>query len=332
MPGRRGLFGAAGLTATVAIVSGLLMTLPSHPVTPTPTGSVYTIDWNRVVTLPVTSLDFGPYFLTLDNTLLMAGTVNTTTTVGSATQITSTTTVWASTDGATWTQKSNAGSFGIEGRRFVAQGISDDGQGGLIVIGNSLGQSPTDVVASAWHSKDGGQWTQMQVDSAKGQEMAAGVASGNGVAVAAGNGVAWLSTDGLSWSPQALPGAAAQGGSYAPRIVASWNGGFVIIGLWIGSGPTRSTAWYSSTGRDWVQSATSMTGFLASGASSINGRVVVVGSDLGDASPGLAASWSTTDGNTWTESTAPTDLSNVAIDGVAHVGSSLVAFGAPTGA
>ena len=331
-PGRRGLFGAAGLTATVAIVSALLITLPSHPVAPTPTGSVYTINWNRAVALPVTSLDFGPYFVSLDKTLLMAGTVNTTTTVGSVTQVISTTTVWSSTDGATWTQKSQAGSFGIEGRRFVAQGISDDGQGGLVVIGNSLGQSPTDVAAAAWHSKDGGAWTPMQVDSGKGQEMAAGVASGNGVAVAAGNGVAWLSADGLSWSPQALPGAAAQGGSYAPRVVASWNGGFVIVGLWIGSGPTRSTAWYSSTGRDWAQSATALTGFLASGASSINGRVVVVGSDLGDASPGLAAAWSTTDGNTWTESTAPTDLSTVALDGVARVGSSLVAFGAPAGA
>jgi hypothetical protein len=330
-PGRRGVFGAAGLTATVAIVSLLLMALPSHPIAPAPTGSVYTVDWNRQVKLPVASLDFGPYFDTLDNTLLMVGTVNTTTTAGSVTQVSSTTTVWSSTDGATWTQKSDGGAFGMDGRRFVAQGISDDGQGGLVVIGNSLGQSPTDVAATAWHSKDGGAWTQMQVDSGQGQEMAAGVASGNGVAVAAGNGVAWLCADGLSWSAHALPGAAAQGGSYTPRIVASWNGGFVIIGLWIGTGPTRSKAWYSTTGRDWTQSATPLTGFLASGASSIGGRVVVVGSDLGEASPGLAASWSTSDGNKWTESTAPTDLSNVAIDGVARVGSSLVGFGAPSG-
>jgi hypothetical protein len=329
--GKRAIVGAAGVTGIVAIVSALLVTLPNHPVAPTPTGSVYIINWNRPVTLPVTSLDFGPYFDTLDNTLLMVGTVNATSTVGSATSVSSTTTVWASSDGATWTQRSDSGSFSVEGRRFVAQGISDDGQGGLVVIGNSLGQAPTDVAAAAWHSTDGAAWTQMQVDSGKGQEMAAGVAAGNGVAVAAGNGVAWLSTDGLSWSPQALPGAAAPGGSYAPRVVASFKGGFVIVGLWIGSGPTRSTAWYSSTGRDWTQSATSLAGFLASGAASINGRVVVVGSDLGDTSPGLAASWSTTDGNTWTESTAPTDLSTVALDGVARVGSSLVAFGSPSG-
>jgi len=331
-PSRRGIFGIAGITATVAIVSALLVALPNLPGTTTASGSVYSINWTGPVTLPVTSLDFGPYFVSLDGTLLMVGTVNTTTTVGSSTFVSSTTTVWASTDGTTWTQRSHPGSFGMDGRRFVAQGISDDGQGGLVVIGNSLGAAPTDVAATAWHSKDGGQWTQMQVDSGGGQEMAAGVASGNGVAVAAGNGVAWLCDDGQTWTPEALPGMTAEGGSYTPSVVTSWDGGFAIVGLWIGSGPTRSAVWYSYDGRNWAQARTQMTGFLAAGAASIGGRAVLVGSDLGDASPGLAASWSSSDGNVWTESTAPTDLSTVALDGVAGVGNSLVAFGSPAGA
>jgi hypothetical protein len=328
-PSMRGLFGLAGLTATFGIVTALLVTLPNHPSTANPTGSVYNIDWHAGAKLPVNSLDFGPYFTGVDNGLLMVGTVNTTTTVNSKPTVTSVTTVWTTTDGSAWTQRSDSGAFNIDGRRFVAQGISDDGLGGLIVIGNSLGGSPTDVIASAWHSKDGGAWTPMQVDSSAGQEMAAGVVSRPGAAVAAGNGVAWLCTDGRVWSPQVLPGAATAGGSYTPSVVGSWNGGFVIIGLWIGNGTAHSTAWYSSTGRDWTQAKTSLGGFLAAGVAGVGGKIVAVGSDLGDASPGLAASWSSSDGQTWTESTAPTDLSTVALDGVSRVGHSLVAFGAP---
>ena len=331
-PNKRGMFGLAGLTATVGIVTALLVTLPSQPSTATPTGSVYSINWHGSTNLPVAKLDFGPFFTPMDNGLLMAGTVNTTTTNNGVQTVSSVTTVWSTTDGVTWNQRSDSGAFGIDGRRFVAQGICDDGQGGLVVIGNSLGKSPTDVTASAWHSKDGGAWTPMQVDSSAGQEMAAGVASRPGMAVAAGNGVAWLTTDGRAWSPEVLPGAVTDGGSYTPSIVGSWDGGFVIVGLWIGTGTAHSTAWYSTTGRDWTQSSTPLNGFLADGVASVGGRIVVVGSDLGDASPGLAASWSSTDGNNWTESTAPTDVSSVALDGVAKVGHSLLAFGAPAAA
>ena len=99
-------------------------------------------------------MDFGPYFTTLDNELLMLGTVT-------RRRRRHSTTVWATSDGSTWTQRSDSGSFAIDGRRFVAQGLSDDGQGGLVVVGNSLGSSPTDVVASAWHSLDGSAWTPM---------------------------------------------------------------------------------------------------------------------------------------------------------------------------
>jgi hypothetical protein len=134
-PSMRGFFGFAGLTATFGIVTALIVTLPSHPPTPTPTGSVYGITWHQAGQPPVPKLDFGPYFTTLDQDLLMVGTVNTTT----SNVVSSATTVWATADGSSWTQKSSPESFAIGGRRFVAQGLSDDGQGGLVVVGNSLG-------------------------------------------------------------------------------------------------------------------------------------------------------------------------------------------------
>jgi len=316
-PSIRGIFGIAGLTATVAVVTALMVTLPSQPLTPAPTGSVYGINWQKAGPAPVARMDFGPYFTTLDNDLLMVGTTG------------STTTVWATSNGSIWTQRSNSGSFSIDGRRFVSQGFSDDGQGGLVVVGNSIGSSPTDVVASAWSSLDGTAWTPMSVEAGTGQEMVAGAASGSGAVVTAGNGVAWLSTDGRTWSAQVLPGASTKAGAYTPRAVGSWAGGFVIVGLWDGSGPTRSAAWYSATGRDWKQATTSLAGFDARGIAAVGARIVVVGDDLSEAAPALAASWSSIDGNTWTESTAPTDQSTVGLDGVAAVDGALLAFGAP---
>ncbi|MGA2514204.1 MAG: hypothetical protein ABSG37_11380 [Candidatus Limnocylindrales bacterium] len=302
--------------ATVAVVAALLATLPNQPTAAAPTGSVYGINWQKPATPPTTRLDFGPYFTTFDSELLMVGTAG------------STTSVWATTDGSTWSKLSGSSAFAVGGRRFVAQGFSDDGQGGLVVIGNSLGSSPTDVIATAWHSRDGSAWTPMQVASGAGQEMIGGVASRPGEAVAAGNGVAWLSTDGLTWSPQILPDASTASGTYTPRAVGSWDGGFVIIGLSSDTKTTHSAAWYSSTGRDWKLAGTSLDGFDVRGIAGLNGRIVAVGIDLSPTAPGLAASWSSTDGNTWTKSTAPTDLPSVALDGVANVGGSLIAFGA----
>jgi hypothetical protein len=335
-PTMRGIVGFAGMTATFAVVTALLVTLPSHPAAPTGTGSIYGINWHGTVKAPAAKLDFGPYFTTLDTELLMLGTTISTTTAASAASSSagaaaavSTTTVWSSTDGTTWTQLSAPGAFGIDGRRFVAQGISDDGQGGLVVIGNNLGSSPTDVIATAWHSRDGRAWTLMQVDSGGGQEMIAGVASRPGAVVAAGNGVAWLSTDGSTWTAQVLPGAVTASSTFTPRAVGSWDGGFVIVGLSNGAKTTTSAVWYSSTGRDWKQAATSLAGFDVRGIAALGDTIVAVGIDLSDNAPALAASWFSTDGATWVKSTAPTDLATVALDGVAAMGGSLIAFGAP---
>jgi hypothetical protein len=320
-PTLKGMFAFAGMAATVAVVAALLLTLPTNPAVPSASGSIYGVTWQAAVKAPTSKIDFGPYFTTYGPDILMLGTVLTTSG--------STTTVWASTDAVSWTQRSGSGSFDVGGnRRFVAQGISDDGGGGLVAVGNSLGSSPTDVVAMAWHSRDGSTWTSMPVDSASGQEMIGGVAARPGVAVAAGNGVAWLSTDARTWSPQLLPSAA----NYTLKAVSAWEGGFVIVGLWNGTGPSRSSgsaAWYSATGRDWAKAATSLDGFDARGIAGANGHIVAVGTDTSDTAPGLAASWSSSNGNTWTKSTAFSEDTTVAMDGVIAVNGTFLAWGAP---
>jgi hypothetical protein len=317
--------GFAGLTATVAIVTALIVTLPNQPLVAAPTGSVYGVNWHKVTAAPAPRLDFGPYFTHLESELLMVGTVSSTTN----NVVSSVTTVWSTADGTAWSQKSVADSFTASGRRFVAQGVSDDGQGGLVVVGNSLGSSPTDVTASAWHSRDGATWTPMAVDNATGQEMVAGVASQGGTVVTAGNGVAWVSTAGSPWGAQVLPGASTPAGSYTPRAVGSWSGGFAIIGLWTGSGPTRSAAWYSADGHNWKLAATSLAGFDLHGLTAVGSRIVAIGNDLSDAAPGLAVTWSSADGNTWTKVTPPSDQPTIGLDGGANVNGTLLAFGAP---
>jgi hypothetical protein len=316
-PSLRSLMAYASITATFGLVTALIVTLPSHPTVSLSSGSVYGVNWSAAVKPPFAKVDFGPYFVTVDADLLMVDTTG------------QSTIVWETKDGSSWSQKSASGAFGIDGRRFVVQGFSDDGQGGLVVVGNSVGSKPADVAASAWHSQDGVSWAPMDVQAGGNQEMIGGVAAKPGAAVAAGNGVAWFSGDGRSWSAEALPGASAQGGSYTPRVVGSWNSGFVIIGLWSGTGATRSTAWYSATGRDWHQATTSLDGFDARGIASLNGKIVAGGIDLSSSAPGLAASWASDDGITWTKATAPSDIATISMDGIIEVGGSLVAYGAP---
>jgi hypothetical protein len=318
-PSLRSAFAMVGVGAVIVLVVGMLVALPttSPAVIPTGTGSIYGVTWNGVVKAPTDRIDFGPYFTTYGQDLLMLGTTGTTTTV------------WASQDGTSWSQRSGAGAFDQSGRRFVAQGISEDGAGGLVVVGNSLGSGPTDVAAVAWHSRDGATWTSMAVDGSSGQEMIGGVAAKPGVAVSAGNGIAWLSTDARTWSPQILPGAA----NYTLKAVTSWDGGFAIIGLWSGgSTGTRnagSSAWFSATGRDWAKASTSLDGFDARGIAGANDRIVAVGTDTSPNSPGLACSWMTTDGDTWVKATPLSDDQTVALDGVVAVNGTFMAWGAP---
>jgi hypothetical protein len=315
LPSIRIVFGVTGIVATVAVVASLLMTLPNNPAAPAATGSVYRINWRSATKPPDIKFDFGPYFTSFGDRLLMLGTKGSTTT-------SSTTTVWSSDDGSTWSQVSGPGAFEMSGRRFAAQGFSDDGTGGLVVVGNSFGSSPTDVAATAWRSRDGKTWVPAQVDSSAGQEMIGGATTNSGAVVTAGNGVVWFSPDGQRWTPTVLPGAQ----NYIPRAVGSWDGGFAIVELWNGNGPRHSSVWYSTTGQDWSQGAT-LDGFDARGIAGLGGRIVAVGSDTGATAEGLAVSWTSTDGKTWAKATAPSEQPQTAMDGVTAVDGSFVAVG-----
>lgn len=315
LPSLRIVFGLTGVVATVAVVASLLMTLPNNPAAPASTGSVYHITWRSATKPPDIKFDFGPYFTSFGDRLLMLGTKGSTTT-------SATTTVWSSDDGSTWSQVSGADAFEISGRRFAAQGLSDDGNGGLVVVGNSFGSSPTDVAATAWRSRDGKTWVPAQVDSGAGQEMIGGATTNSEAVVTAGNGVVWFSPDGQRWTASVLPGAQ----NYIPRAVGSWDGGFAIVELWNGDGPRRSAVWYSATGRDWSQGAT-LDGFDARGIAGLGGRIVAVGSDTGATAEGLAVSWTSTDGKTWVKATAPSEQPQTAMDGVTAVDGSFVAVG-----
>ncbi|MGA3058164.1 MAG: hypothetical protein ABSE70_09070 [Candidatus Limnocylindrales bacterium] len=312
LPSLRNVFAFTGIAATLAVVASLLMTLPSQPAAPASTGSVYQISWRSAAKPPDTAFEFGPYFTSFGDSLLMLGTKG------------STTTVWSSDDGSTWSQVSGSGAFDISGRRFVAQGLSDDGSGGLVAVGNSLGSSSTDVIASAWRSRDGRTWIPTEVDSSTGQEMIGGAVTRPGAVVTAGNGVAWFSPDGQRWTPHVLPGAQ----NFIPRAVGSWDGGFAIVELWNGDGAPRSAVWYSTTGRDWIKATTSLDGFDARGIAGSGGRIVIVGSDTDASAEGLAASWTSTDGKTWVKASAPSDQPQTAMDGVTVVDGSFVAVGA----
>jgi hypothetical protein len=312
LPSLRNVFVFTGIAATLAVVASLLLTLPSQPATPASTGSVYGISWHSAAKPPATGFEFGPYFTSFGDSLLMLGTKG------------STTTVWSSDDGSTWSQVSGSGAFDISGRRFVAQGLSDDGSGGLVAVGNSVGSSSTDVVASAWRSRDGRTWVPTEVDSSTGQEMIGGAVARLGAVVTAGNGVAWSSPDGQRWTPHVLPGAQ----NYIARAVGSWDGGFAIVGLWTGDGAPRSAVWYSTTGRDWIKATTSLDGFDARGIAGSGGRIVAVGSDTGASAEGLAVSWTSTDGKTWVKASVPSDQPLAAMDGVTVVDGSFVAVGA----
>ncbi len=312
LPSIRTAFALTGIAATLVIVASLLMTLPNNPVAPAATGSIYQISWRSAAKPPDAKFEFGPYFTSFGDSLLMLGTRG------------STTTVWSSADGSTWSQVSDSGAFEVSGRRFVAQGFSDDGSGGLVAVGNSFGSSPTDVAATAWRSRDGKSWAPAQVDSASGQEMIGGAVTRSGGMVTAGNGVAWFSSDGgQRWTASVLPGAQ----NYIPRVVGSWDGGYAIVELWNGDGAPHSTVWYSTTGRDWLQGA-SLDGFDARGIAGLGGRIVAVGSDTGASAEGLAASWASTDGKTWVKATAASDQPQTAMDGVTAVDGSFVAVGA----
>lgn len=257
---RQALSLAVGLFAVIAVVSGLVLLIPSKPVAISDTGNVRQIDFRAATQPPTGDFRFGPYFVAQGTQLLMMGSDG------------NTSTVWSSSDGSAWTSISAAGSFAAATQRFVVLGFSDDGNGGLVAVGDAF-VSGSKVTASAWHSRDGRTWTPAALDFPTNAEMI-GLASRPGALVAAGNGVAWFSQDGTSWAMEALPNAT----GYVPRAVRTWSGGFAIVAVGASLGDRHSAAWVSTDGRVWTQAATSLDGFQAQDLVGYGNGLVAVGS------------------------------------------------------
>jgi hypothetical protein len=249
-------------------VSAMVVVIPNKPVATPATGVIRQIDFSQSAKPPVGNFDYGPYFVDQGTRLVMIGTdVN----VAADGTTTTTTTVWSTTDGSTWNKLSADGSFGSGERRFVVQGFSDDGNGGLAAVGNATG-AESKVEAEAWHSRDGVTWTSASVDFPSNVQMV-GLAVRSGQLVSAGNGVAWFSRDGTSWNLMSLPNAT----GYLPRVVRAWSGGFEILAISSDTNQPHTATWVSQDGHEWIRTA-DMAGFKAQDLVAYGNGLVAVGS------------------------------------------------------
>jgi len=242
--------------------------------------------------------------------------------------------VWSSADGAKWQRVAEEEAFDKTGSGVAAYGLSDDGNGGLILVG-AIG----DTVPMAWRSPDGRTWTQADVGAAGLGELmrvaarpGAIVAFGDWMAPASVGGAAgdqptnqlgvWFSASGDTWDRLILPDSA----GYLPTALTAWKGGFAAVAQ-KSTGALVSSLWTSTDGRIWEKVPSDLVGFGATAMAALGDRVVAVGSRL-DSELGMApASWSSTDGRTWVEATASTRDPDIVFDDAAVVDDTIVAVG-----
>jgi len=282
--------------------------------------SAGSIKWQGVtqVFIPVT---FGPHLASTGGRLYMVD-------KGTATQ------VWSSADGMTWSQMSDPATFDND---FEPKGISDDGAGGLVIVGEDLVGDPRSPrqTPTIWHSSDGRTFVPAKVEVSTGTEIAS-VAARPGQMVALGGHPApssasgrvegpidstldaWYSGDGTTWSHVDLPEAT----GYRALAVTAWKGGFAAVAdASLGQNPA---VWTSVDGRSWQKSPAVLTGFAPTSIVAFKDRVIVLGAGS-DGTDG--ASWSSVDGRNWVESTALARDPGTYIDAAAVVGDTLVAIG-----
>jgi hypothetical protein len=250
-----------------------------------------------------------------------------------------TTHVWSSSDAAAWQEAADPGIDGF----FVPRAAIGDGSGGLLVAGEL---TPTEqTVPQIWRSADGRTFTKGAVES-----LAAGAsgtaASGIGgaeivsVATASGHFVAfgdhnfidpsssnafyaldvWYSGDGSNWSHSTLPDST----DFMATALTAWKGGFAAIGS--ANSGKASAVWLSSDGAEWHKSGAVDT-FGAASIAGLGDRLVVLGAKLNSALGMVPASWSSTDGQRWSEALAPVDGYGSMFDSAVVVGNQLVAIG-----
>ena len=306
------IFLVVGLATVIAVVAGMVMLIPNQPVATPATGSVRAVDFRAASKPPTGNFFYGPYFVSQGSQLLMMGSDG------------KSSGVWSSTDGSTWQSISAAGSFGAPNQRFVVLGFADDGNGGLVAVGDGFAAGST-VVATAWHSRDGRTWSPASIDVPNDTEMI-GLAERPGAMVSAGNGVAWFSPDGSSWTAVNLPNAT----GYIPRAVRAWAGGFAIVAVSTGTDPRHTKAWTSPDGTHWTEAAAPLAGFEVQDLVAYGNGLVAVGSQILTpaelATPSPSPSPSPTAGPSASKSKAtpkptPKPTGTPAASGVAHAAS-----------
>jgi hypothetical protein len=331
---RRAIGGLAALSLTVVLAAGLFAVVVIRP-TQSPLPASPGIAWQPRIQVAAPGTVFGPYLASVGGRLYMVATA-------SAVDGTESTVVRSSSDGKTWEQISEPGAFENDGPRFFAQGISDDGKGGLIVVGGLPGGESESIVPAAWHSADGRTWTRAQVGTPALARMSA-VAARPGAIVAIGDGrvgggsgsvgdqsvnqmYAWFSSDGNAWSQVVLPDSS----GFIPSAITSWGGGFAAIAQLDGI-TLSSSVWTSADGRTWHKSPQDFARFTPTAMAGFGGRLVAVGNhqDPQSSVAGFVpASWSSSDGRTWVESRASARQVATGFGYVAVVGDTLVAIGA----
>ncbi len=139
LPRSRRVAGALiGLAVTVALVLALLA-IAGGRVAQAPLAPTQGIDWQSATRVAAGRWDFGPFLASAGGRLFMVGQGHSTATPSGSgiVQSIGPITVWSSADGLTWDQVSEPGSFEASTSRFSPLAFSDDGNGGLIVVGNT---------------------------------------------------------------------------------------------------------------------------------------------------------------------------------------------------
>src|ERR1035437_252704 len=326
LSGRRPvLAGLVGLAGRAILAAGLLTVVASRLTrTPAAPGG---IEWQPSTQVSGFTFALGPYMASAGGRLYLVGSIAV---MGGSYA----TEVWSSADGGTWQRVAEPLAFDKSRSGFAAAGISDDGNGGLVVVGSIGSAAPM-----AWHSPDGRTWTAADVGAVGSGELR-GVAARPGAIVAFGDWTApvnvggtaggqtanqlgvWVSANGNTWDQLILPDSV----GYTPTAVTAWKGGFAAVAP-KSTGASVSSLWISTDGRVWEKVPADIAGFGATAMAALGDRVVAVGARLDSKLGMMPASWSSTDGRTWTESIASTRDPAVMFDDVTVVGDTLVAIG-----
>ena len=288
-------------------------------------GAIAGVSWHTVQTQA--AFGISPLLAPAGNTLYMVGSTRVKTQVLSASDAITKTQIWSSSDGTTWSQ----GKDPLIPDGFVPRALGTDGTGGLLLVGYVLASGDNVVVPQIWHSTDGRTFKagQLAGSTSISEPEIVSVASGSRAFVALGDhqgtgayeGLdAWLSTDASSWTRVALP----QSAGYQALSISAWSKGFAAVGVAVGKG--TASVWTSPDGANWTKNAD--VGAIAIGSIvAVGDRLVILGAKADSQLGMVPASWSSSDGASWIESSASGPEPAMAFDAATVVGGSIIAIG-----